>query len=82
MNVSTICLTLRVKVENNRLDVEKTVALAGMAFDEDPTKMQVARELANQCVGVTDADRCEAGIKIFECGRNAAESLGLSFEDL
>lgn len=53
-----------------------------MAFDGSPTKVQVAKDLANDCADVTDPDRCEAAEKIMECGQNAAKSRGLTFDEL
>lgn len=69
-------------MKNNQVDVEGTVNIASMAFDGDASKVQVARDLANECASVTDADRCEAAAKIFECGREAAKSKGLKFDDM
>lgn len=69
-------------MKNNQVDVENTAALADMAYDGDVTKVSMARDLANDCTGVTDADRCEAAVKIFECGHIAAKKRGLDFEDV
>lgn len=69
-------------MKNNRVDIEGTVSVAAMAFDGDATKVQVARDLANDCANITDADRCEAAEKICACGREAAKSRGLKFKDM
>ena len=53
-----------------------------MAFDGDAKKVQMARDLANDCAGITDPDRCEAAVKIFECGHNAVKTRGITFEDV
>lgn len=53
-----------------------------MAFDGDAAKIQTARDLASGCADVTDADRCEAAFKIFECGHHAVKAKGTTFEDL
>lgn len=70
------------KMKNNQVDVERTVEVAKIVFDGDSTKMQMARDLANDCAGVTDDDRCEAAVKIFECGHSAVKKRGITFEDV
>lgn len=69
-------------MKNNQVDVESTVAIADMAFDGDAKKVQMARDLANDCAGITDPDRCEAAVKIFECGHSAVKTRGITFEDV
>lgn len=69
-------------MKNNQVDVERTVEVAKFAFNGDETKVQMARELANDCVGITDDDRCEAAVKLFECGHSALKKRGISFEDV
>lgn len=69
-------------MKNNLPDIDGTVSIATMAYDGDEAKVKVARDLAAACSTVTDADRCEAAAKIFQCGRDTAKSLGLSFDDL
>lgn len=64
------------------MDIEGVAQVAAMAFDGNPSKIQVAKDLANECVNITDDDRCEAAAKIIDCGQNAAKSKGLTFEDL
>ncbi|XP_031638586.1 general odorant-binding protein 19d-like [Contarinia nasturtii] len=69
-------------MKNNMLDVERAVELAEMAFNGDTTKVNTARELANECSGVTDGDRCDAAVKLFECGHMAIKSRGITFENM
>lgn len=64
------------------MDIEGVQNVAAMAFDGNPSKIQVAKDLANECADVTDDDRCEAAAKIMECGQNAAKNKGLTFEEL
>lgn len=64
------------------MDIEGVGNVAAMAFDGDASKVQAARDLANACVAVTDADRCEAAAKIFACGDDAAKDRGFSLKDL
>lgn len=44
--------------------------------------MEIAREIANACLDVTDGDRCQAAVKIFECMHKDAQSKGISHDDL
>ncbi|XP_031638803.1 uncharacterized protein LOC116350935 [Contarinia nasturtii] len=76
------CLAETVGMIKDQVDIEGVSNLAAMAFDGNPTKIQVAKNLANECADITDPDRCEAAAKIMECGQNAAKSRGLNFEDL
>lgn len=69
-------------MKNNQVDVERTVEVAKIAFDNDDNKVNMARELANDCAGITDEDRCEAAVKIFECGHAAIKKRGITFEDV
>lgn len=69
-------------MKDNHVDIEGVSHVAAMAFDGNPSKIQVAKDLANDCADVTDDDRCEAAHKIMECGEKAAKSRGLSFEEL
>lgn len=70
------------KVKDNHVDMENVAIVAAMAFDGNPSKIQVAKDLANECIDVTDEDRCEAATKIMECGQNAAKNKGMKFESL
>lgn len=69
-------------MKNNKVDVDRSVELAEMAFNGDAGKVQMARELAIECSEVTDADRCDAALKIFQCGHMAVKSRGITFEDV
>lgn len=69
-------------MKNNKIDIESVIAIAKKAFDDDATKVQMARDLANDCADITDGDRCEAAIKVFECGHISAKSRGMTFEDV
>lgn len=69
-------------MKDNKANEEGAAAIAKLAFDGDAAKIQTARDLAQACADVTDADRCEAAFKIFECGHNAVKAKGTTFEDL
>lgn len=77
-----IFVLFRLKFKDNHVDMDGVANVASMAFDGNPSKIQVARDLANECADVTDDDRCEAAAKILECGQKAAKSKGLTFEEL
>lgn len=64
------------------MDVEGSIDLAMKAFDGDAVKIEKVRKLLDTCANATDSDRCEAAVKIYECGHNAAKTLGVSFEDI
>lgn len=44
--------------------------MAKMAYSGDEERAKKARDLATDCAAITDADRCEAAAKIFDCGKN------------
>lgn len=67
--------------KNNQISVDGVVALAKLAFDGDAAKLQTAHDIATDCVGVTDGDRCEAAHKLLECSVNAHHTRGLEFGD-
>ncbi|XP_055300742.1 general odorant-binding protein 28a-like [Sitodiplosis mosellana] len=70
-------------IKDNHVDIDSVANVAAMAFDGNPSKIQVAKDLANECADVTDDDRCEAAAKIMECGQNAAKTRGIiTFDDL
>lgn len=58
------------------------VALANKSYDGDNARVEIARGLANACLGITDDDRCEAASKILECMHKDAASKGISNDDL
>lgn len=60
------------------MNVDGFINMIKTAFDGDAAKVSLARDLANACAAVTDADRCEAANKLCDCGRNG----GLSFENM
>lgn len=48
--------------------------------DYDLVKVQIIRDIANECADVTDPDRCESAAKIFRCIQNAAVTRRLTFD--
>lgn len=71
------------KIKDNKVNIEGYVGLAKMVFDNDAAKTQKATDIANECVTVTDPNRCEASFKILQCGEVAAKARGvdLCFEE-
>lgn len=67
------------KMKDNQINVDGVVAMAKMAFDDDAAKLQTARDIAADCVGVTDGHRCQAALKMLECSVNAHKTRGLQF---
>lgn len=51
-----------------------------MKFDDDPAKVQIIRDIANECATVTDADRCVSAGKICTCIHDAAIARKFTFE--
>lgn len=68
-------------MKDNKISVEGNIALGKMAFEDNPGKIQTMADIATECVGVTDANRCEAASKIMDCGAAAAKKRGVSFDD-
>lgn len=67
-------------MKSNKIDVDGVTSVTKMAFEEDPSKADMATELAKACVDVTDGDRCEAIAKIFQCAHSTAKERGLTFD--
>lgn len=69
-------------MKDNKVNVDGLVSLVTMAYDGDAAKIQTAKDLANDCMGATDGDRCEAATKIIHCGHESAKTHGFSFETM
>lgn len=50
--------------KDNRLIVDSVVEMGKMKFADDAAKIQLVRDIANECANITDADRCESAAKI------------------
>lgn len=70
------------KIKDNKINVEATVSVTKMAFDGDAEKMALAREFATACADVTDADRCQAAFKVFECMKKLAIDKGIKYDEM
>lgn len=74
-----IIFPFQLKSKNNKVDVEGFVALSSKM---DPTKADLAREIATTCADITDADRCEAAFKGYHCLHETAIAKGISPSDM
>lgn len=68
-------------MKDNKVSLEGNDAIAKMAFEGDAAKIQMASEMANECAGTTDADRCEASSQILQCFMKAGNARGVNFGD-
>lgn len=53
--------------------------MANEHFDGDDAKVQMIRDVANECASQTDSDRCEAAAKICDCIQKGCQARSLSF---
>lgn len=65
---------------NKQIDPEGVEKLTLEVYG-DADRAKVAKEIANECVGVTDENPCEAGYKILVCLHEKAQARGLSTDD-
>lgn len=61
------------------MDVETVVGMSNMQLDGDAAKVQMFRDIANECASQTDADRCEAAAKIVGCVQKGVQAKDLTF---
>lgn len=64
-------------MKDNKFNGEGFIGMMTMKYDGDAAKVQAAREVANDCGGISDADRCEAGAKICKCLAEKTMAKGL-----
>lgn len=60
-------------MNSTKMDVERAIAMTGMAFDFDENIMKAVRVMAEACKDVTGPERCEAMFNIFTCSQNVAK---------
>lgn len=68
------------QVKDNKLNVDGFIQMEQMKYDYDSVKKQIVQDIAKECGGITDSDRCESAAKIFICIHNAAEARRLMFD--
>lgn len=66
--------------KNNKLNVDGVVKMGKMMFDNEPAKVQLIRDIAEECADTTDSDRCESASKICRCIHDAAIARNLMFD--
>lgn len=67
------------QIKDNKLNVDVVVEIAKEHFDRDDAKVQMIRDVANECASQTDSDRCEAAAKICNCMQKGCQARSLSF---
>lgn len=67
------------QMKNDQVSVEGIVTIAKMIHGDDAAKIKLAADIANDCVGVTDPNPCEAADKVLQCSKRAHEARGLKF---
>lgn len=53
--------------------------MAKMQLDGDEAKVQMVRDISNECASQTDSDRCEAAAKICDCIQKGCQARALTF---
>lgn len=61
---------------------EGFLKLAKMACEDDAEKYELSKQLAGDCKATTDPDRCELGLKIVECFKNAAIARNATYDGM
>lgn len=64
------------QLKDNKINAETTISVIKMLFDDDPTIVDEARVIVNECADVTDNDRCEAAYKIVKCAVSVVKEKG------
>lgn len=67
-------------MKDNKVDPDGVESLKLKVYG-DADKAKVGKEMATECVSITDEDHCEAGYKIIGCMREKAQARGLSTEE-
>lgn len=53
--------------------------MAKMQLDGDDAKVQMVRNISNECASQTDSDRCEAAAKICDCIQKGCQARAITF---
>lgn len=64
------------------MSVDGVVTMANVVFENDQSKVAILKAVAEECAGVTDADRCDMTVKMMGCADTAAKARGVNFEEL
>lgn len=68
------------KMTNFLVDPDGVEALTLKVYN-DADRAKVAKEIATECVGVTDRNPCNAGMKILQCMHEKAIAKGVSVDE-
>ncbi|XP_070499987.1 general odorant-binding protein 28a-like [Chironomus tepperi] len=66
-------------LKDNKLDTESAMKKMGKMMGKDDDKKQKMEESLKACAETTDADRCEAADKIFQCLKAETKKRGIDF---
>lgn len=67
-------------MKNNEVSPEGVESLTLTVYG-DANRAKTAKEIATECIGVTDENPCEAGYKILQCLHDKAHAKGISMDD-
>lgn len=65
------------KVSGNKLNVNAVLDMVKETFGDDEETLKTAAEITGACADVTDADRCEAVVKIMDCTDKEVKARGI-----
>lgn len=64
-------------VQGGKLNGDGMIEMAQKAFAGDDKAINVAKSVAADCGGISDADRCEMAGKLFTCSREVITKMGI-----
>lgn len=64
-------------IKDNKISKAGFVSVVSL-MGTDAEKKKLAGEVADACIEITDADRCESAYKIWKCVEDEAEKLGFT----
>lgn len=67
-------------MKNNKVDPNGVESLTLTVYG-DANYAKKAKEIATECISVTDENPCEAGYKILQCLHDKAKASGVSMDD-
>lgn len=67
-------------MKDKNVDPDGVEALTLKVY-QDADRAKVAKEIATECVGITDPNPCDAGMKILQCMHEKAKAKGVSMSD-
>lgn len=64
-------------MKDNKVSVEGAVNIAKMVHPGNDQAVQIATNIATDCLSLADADRCELAAKYMKCSEESAIKNGL-----